>query len=99
MKKHQDFLTEKEQERLYLAHHMHHLKSGMKNTKHELHHCFLFSRKNMRGSKHKMIHLILDGKLFHVLNKLYSGILFDHLDRPFTIKVAELNGKKYSIVK
>ena len=99
MKKHPDLLTEKEQERFYLVHHMHHLISGKEDSKHELHHCFLFSRKNMRGTKYEMKHLVLDRKLYHVLKKLYSGVLFDHLNRSFKINIIEIGGKKYSIVK
>jgi hypothetical protein len=46
MPKHQNLLSEKEQQKLYQVHHMHHLKTPSdKNARHELHHCFLFSKK------------------------------------------------------
>jgi hypothetical protein len=98
MKNHKDLLTENEQGHLYLIHHMHHLESG-KSAKHELHHCFLFSEKNMKGDKYQIKHSVLDGKLFHILDKNFSGKIFDHANRAFNIAVKKINGKNYSVVQ
>jgi len=91
-------LTEKEQERLYLIHHMHHLKSNQ-NALHELHHCFLFSEKNMKGDKYQIKHLVFTSKLFHVLNKTFSGRLYDHKNRAFKIAIKKILGKNRSVVE
>ncbi|MBI4708995.1 MAG: hypothetical protein HY764_02190 [Candidatus Portnoybacteria bacterium] len=95
---HKNFLTEEEQKQLYLVHHMHHLKSS-KTAKHELHHCFLYTRKNMRGERYQIKHLVSSGKLYHILNKEFSGTLYDHLDNKLIIKSVKIKGKNYSIIK
>jgi len=94
---HKNLLSEKEQERLYFVHHMHHIKSG-KVIKHELHHCFLFSQQNMKGNKYQIKHLISDGKLLHVLDKTFSGKLYDHKNRAFKIQNIKIKSKNYSIL-
>lgn len=98
MKKPHNLLTENEQKRLYLVHHMHHLRVR-KDAAHELHHCFLFSKKKMRGEKYKIKHLIFKGRLFHVLGRAYNGALYDHAGNEFIIKSFESSGKKYSVLK
>ena len=99
MKKPQDLLTEEEQKRLYLVHHMHHFKYLSNRAKHEIHHCFLFYEKNMKGDKYEIKHLLVDEKLFHVLNKLFSGYLYNHLNNSFKINIRQINNKKYSIIE
>jgi hypothetical protein len=98
MKARKDLLTEREQKKLYLVHHMHHLESA-KGARHELHHCFLFSEKNMEEDKYQMKHIISEGKLFHVLDKNFSGKLYDHKNRTFKIIVKKLRDKKWSIIE
>jgi len=98
MKKSHNLLTENEQKRLYLVHHMHHVKSG-KIAQHELHHCFLFSEKNMRGNKYALRHLLDGEKLHHVLDKKFSGKLYDHLNRAFKIIPVKIKNKEFSVIK
>jgi len=98
MKDHKNLLTEKEQKRLYLVHHMHHLKFT-EGTRHELHHCFLFSERNMKGNKFQIKHHVSSGKLFHVLDKNFSGKLYDHENRAFKIVVKKIWSKNWSIIK
>jgi len=98
MKVHKNMLTEKEQERLYFVHHMHHLKSNQ-SALHELHHCFLFSEKNTKGDRYQIKHLVFTGKLFHVLNKTSSGKLYDHKNRAFKIAIKKILGKNRSVVE
>jgi len=97
MPKNHHFLTEKQQKRLYAVHHMHHVKSK-RVVKHELHHCFLFSQKNMIGDKYRIKHHLSDSKLYHVLNKNFSGMLYDHLNRRFKIIIGKIKNKKRSAI-
>ena len=98
MNKHQNLISEQEQAKLYLVHHMHHLKSFF-GAKHELHHCFLYSQKDMKGEKFEIKHFLLkNGRLLHILDKKFSGTIFDHANNAFEIKTEEIGGKDYSIV-
>lgn len=98
MKTYKNLLTEKEQERLYFIHHMHHLKSNQ-SALHELHHCFLFSEKNMEGDRYQIKHLVSADKLFHILNKNFSGKLYDHKNRAFKISTKKILGKNRPLVE
>lgn len=97
--KHQDLLTEEEQEKqkLYLVHHMHHYLNN-DEALHELHHCSLFSKPDMQGEKYSLEHLISEGKLYHVLNKKPENVLYDHANNSFEIKEIEINHKNYYIL-
>ena len=97
MKKHQNLLTEKDQKILYLVHHMHHFKRG-ESIQHEIHHCPLFSEKDMKGEKYRIKHLLVKGKLFHILDKLFFGFLYDHLNNSFKIAIKKKKNKKYSVL-
>ena len=69
---HRDLISEQDQAKLYLVHHMHHLKSFF-GAKHELHHCFLYSQKDMKGEKFEIKHFLLkNGRLLHILDKKFS---------------------------
>ena len=74
MNKHQNLISEQEQAKLYLVHHMHHLKSFF-GAKHELHHCFLYSQKDMKGEKFEIKHFLpKNGRLLHVLDKFFLAL-------------------------
>ncbi len=99
--KYENLLTEREQRRLYLVHHMHHFKKRTKGKNvvvHDLHHCYLFSKKNMKGEKFKIGHLLFNNKIFHVLNKKHSGFLYDHENNKFKVKEIVIKNKKYFFV-
>ncbi|MFH0852192.1 MAG: hypothetical protein V1845_01110 [bacterium] len=96
MKNHKNLLSEKEQTRLYFVHHMHHLKSRQ-NARHELHHCFLFSQKNMKGERYQIKHLLSGNKLSHVLDRTFSGKLYDHQNRAFKIVKKRTFGKTEAV--
>lgn len=95
--KHRDLISEKLQSRLYLIHHMHHYQRK-NEVIHELHHCFLFSKPNMKGEKFSVKHLFLKDKLYHVLEGKVPEILFDHANNSFTIKRKEINHQTYFVI-
>ena len=95
--KQKNLLTEREQRRFYLLHHMHHFEEK-KQVIHDLHHCFLFAKRGMKGEKFKIKHLLTKGKLFHVLDKNYNGYLYDHTNNKFKITEKKIKNKKYSII-
>lgn len=84
--------------KLYLIHHMHHFKSG-KGAEHELHHCFLFEKKNMAGKKYPVVHIALKNKLFHCLKGDFDGKLYDHANNVFVIIRKKINGKRISAIE
>ena len=87
-----------EYEKLYLLHHMHHFQSG-KNVEHELHHCFLFSEKNMKGKKYVIIHKNVEEKLYHCLAGNFEGKLYDHANNVYIIRKKQINGNGISEIK
>jgi len=93
-----NLLTEKQQQRLYLVHHMHHFRSGKTSAAHNLHHCFLFTGKKMTGRKYTIRHLLANGRLYHILTKNFSGALYDHADHAFKIKPLRIKNRVYSLV-
>ena len=53
----------------------------------------------MKGEKFEIKHFLLkNGRLLHILDKKFSGTLFDHANNAFEIKTEEIGGKDYSIV-
>ncbi len=94
---HKNLLTEVEQERLYLIHHMHHLEDS-NEVIHELHHCFLFSKPDMQGEKFSVDHLFLKNKLYHILDRKAPQTLFDHANNNFSILEVEIDNKEYCVV-
>lgn len=98
MNSHCDLISEQDQAKLYLVHHMHHLKN-LFGVKHELHHCFLYSEKDLKGERFQIRHFLpKNGRLLHILDKNFSGILFDHANNAFEIKTEKIDGKDCSIV-
>lgn len=93
-----NLLTEEEQKRLYLVHHMHHFQDRNKKVIHDLHHCYLFTKKGMKGERFRMKHLLVKNNLFHVLDKSFVGFLYDHKNNRFKIAERKIGDKKYSIV-
>ncbi len=83
---------------LYLIHHIHHFGSRNK-IKHELHHCFLFSKKNMEGEKYLVIHKMDNKEVCHCVDRRFEGILYDHHDNVFKIVPKKLNNKKIYEIK
>lgn len=78
--------------KLYPIHHMHHFKSG-KQVKHEIHHCFLFSKKNIGGRKYPIIHKMYKNEVYHCLASKFEGILYDHSNNIFKIAPRKLNNQ------
>lgn len=75
--------------RLYLIHHMHHFGKGAR-VRHELHHCFLFSQKKMKGKKYQIVHKFYKNDCLHCLKEKFKGILYDHAGNSFSIKPKKL---------
>jgi len=94
---HHDLLTEEEQVRLYLIHHMHHYPKKTEVI-HELHHCFLFLKPNMKGNKFSVEHLYIKGSLYHIIKRKTPVILYDHANNKFNIETKKIDGNIYSIV-
>ena len=96
---HQDFLTEKEQEeqKLYFVHHMHHYQDEDQAI-HELHHCPLFTKPNLKGDQYSLEHLIFEGKLYHILDKKPENVLYDHANNSYQAKELEFDHEKYYTV-
>jgi hypothetical protein len=84
--------------KLYFIHHMHHFESG-KDIEHELHHCFLFEKKNMAGKKYSVIHKAVKNKLFHCIDCDFEGKLYDHANNTFEISKKKIDGKRISAIK
>lgn len=84
--------------KLYLIHHMHHFKFGS-DVKHELHHCFLFSQKNMGGKKYHIIHKFYKNDCLHCLKEKFKGILYDHAGNSFSIKSKKLGKQTVDEIK
>jgi hypothetical protein len=76
--------TDRQIQKLYLIHHMHHFQNNVE-IYHELHHCFLFEGKDMKGDKHIVSHSTSDGRLQHVVEGDYTGTLFDHDNNVFDV--------------
>jgi len=85
-------------ENLYLLHHMHHFHSG-KNIEHELHHCFLFKKKGMKGKKYSIIHRVVKNKLLHCILGNFEGKLYDHVNNTYFINRKLINGKRTSTIE
>lgn len=96
--KHLELKSLKFDEWLYLIHHIHHYIDKKKRISHELHHCFLFSEKNLKGKKFKVKHLLIKNKLYHVLEKEFSGILYDHANNSYKIVYKKIGKDKYSLI-
>lgn len=84
---------------LYLIHHLHHFKSARSRAIHEIHHCFLFSKKNLKGEKFKVKHLLKRNKLYHILDKDFSGTLFDHANNSYKIISKKIGDLNYPLIK
>jgi hypothetical protein len=83
--------------KLYLIHHMHHFQSG-KNIKHELHHCFLFEKKDTKGRKYAIIHKTFKGELLHCIAGNFEGKLYDHTNNSYKIISRNINEKRISVI-
>lgn len=84
--------------KLYSIHHMHHFQSG-KNIEHELHHCFLFEKKNMGGKKYSIAHKVVKKELLHCVSGNFEGKLYDHTNNAYEIISKNINGKRISAIK
>jgi len=89
-----------EQDWIYLIHHFHQPKKA--EDMETVHHCFMWTKKNLKGIKYEQIH-VKEGKVFqHVLKTkdLESApkIVFDHLNNAFTVVVKEIKNKKYAVI-
>lgn len=91
-KKFSSAIEDNQKLKLYLIHHMHHFKVSSKVV-HKLHHCFLFSQKNMRGKKHSVIHKLYKDEVYHCLSEKFVGTLYDHADNVFKIEPRKLGTK------
>lgn len=84
--------------RLYFIHHMHHFKTGNR-VKHELHHCFLFTKKNSKGKRYSVVHKINKGEVYHCLDDKLEGVLYDHANHAFRIAARKLNSQTIYEIK
>jgi uncharacterized protein YjaZ len=78
--------------KLYLIHHMHHFKVDS-GVGHELHHCFLFSQKDMKGKKYSVAHKLYKDEIYHCLAEKFEGILYDHINNAFKIVPRKLGSR------
>lgn len=90
--------TDDKYKKYYLIHHMHHFKSG-NNVEHNLHHCFLFSKKNMEGKRHKIIHKVFKDNIYHCIEKKYEETLYDHANNAYKIIPKKIIKKKIYEIK
>ena len=84
---------------LYLIHHLHHFRSGKGRVIHEIHHCPLFSKKNKKGKRFNIKHLLKGDKLYHILGEDFSGIVFDHDNNSYKITPQKIKGINYPLIK
>lgn len=74
------------QAKLYLIHHMHHFGVGSsKDVRHELHHCFLFKKKDMKGEKYFVDHFVDGDYVYHHIKGIFEGTLYDHANNSYDI--------------
>lgn len=84
---------------LYLIHHLHHYKTKDGKVVHKTHHCFLFSKKNEKGEKFKIKHLLYRNKLYHILEENFSGVFFDHANNSYKIFSQKIGRINYFLIK
>lgn len=87
---------DKETMRLYQLHHMHHFNKN-KKVAHEIHHCYVFPRRNVSGKKYEIYHALKRNHLWHCL-KLKTGktapdTVYDHAKRIYKIKPIKIYEK------
>lgn len=89
-----------DEESLYLVHHAHHY-LNKKDATHELHHCFLYSKPGMKGTKHRIEHLYVDVSLFHKISpKAQEKILYDHQNNKYKLSsINDSRGKRHLYIK
>lgn len=79
---------------LYGLHHMHHFEKGDEIV-HELHHCFLFEKKNMKGRKFIISHEKIGSEVYHVVSPHVEGKLYDHANNVYEIKKIQVDDKEF----
>lgn len=89
-----------EQDWIYLTHHMH--QPEKEEDMEILHHCYLYSKKGLKGEEYSQKH-VKDKKVFqHVLDIKNTdevpAVVYDHLNNVFKIKVMEINKKSYAVI-
>ena len=89
-----------EQDWIYLIHHLHPPEKGIGIE--TIHHCFLYSEKNMKGIEYKQKH-IKEGKLLlHILDvdnlNDVPEVVYDHLNNGFKVRIKEIEKKKYAVL-
>ncbi len=85
--------------KLYSIHHMHHFIKVNDQAKHDLHHCFLFSKKDMKGKKYSIIHKMHKDKVYHCINSMFKGMLYDHNNNIFKIAPKKINNQTIYEIK
>lgn len=90
-----------EKDWLYLAHHMHENPKNLLNME-ELHHCDLFTEKDMKGEVYIQKHVKNGKKLLHAIDtddiKSVPKSLHGHLGNEFKISKKTIDDKKYAIL-
>jgi len=89
-----------EQDWIYLIHHMHPPKKASEME--TLHHCWLYSKKKLKGKRYEQIH-VKDGEVFqHVLkiDKIENApeVVYDHLNNNFKIVAKDIGKGKYAVI-
>ena len=88
-----------EKDWVYLIHHFHKPSSP---SKMEIpHHCYLFSDKGLKGSKHEQMHVKDGGVYQHVLRSKIEDspkVVYDHLNNGFKVVVRNIGGKDYPVI-
>lgn len=89
---------DKETTRLYQLHHMHHFNKN-KRVAHEIHHCYVFLKKDMSGKKYEIYHILEKSHLWHCLKlktgKIAPTTVYDHAKRVYKIKPIKIYGKTH----
>jgi len=92
-------VPKQEQDWIYLIHHLH---PPQKASEMEtVHHCYLYSQKNLRGKRYEQKH-VKEGNLFtHVLDvdvDKAPEVVYDHLNNGFKISIKEINNEQYAVI-
>jgi hypothetical protein len=53
----------------------------------------------MKGKKYYFKHLVSNGKLLHVLDKQFSGVLYDHANKTYRLAAVRIKNKTCSVLK
>lgn len=101
MEYHKECMNILDEKTCYLIHHMHHYEKTNR-VEHELHHCYLFSKKDMKGERYKIAHRLIKNKLYHILDKICDkkiDFVFDHQNYKYNVNYLKYDNQCYFFIK